>query len=160
MPKNIKIEQKYIDRFWSKVEKADTCWLWKAGKNSDGYGIFYSGKESGMIHCHRLSYLLYFGEIPHNLLVLHTCDIRACVNLAHLFLGTDLTNSKDRNAKRRHAHGVRQGKAKLNDFKILLIRQMAAQGMTQRAIAKELNIDSHSTIGNILRRETWMHVIG
>ena len=29
---------KFPDRFWNKVEKGDTCWIWTARKNKYGYG--------------------------------------------------------------------------------------------------------------------------
>lgn len=28
------------ERFWSKVHKTDTCWLWTGGKHPQGYGMF------------------------------------------------------------------------------------------------------------------------
>jgi hypothetical protein len=36
-----------LERFWAKVQKTDTCWLWTAGKNGGlgeggrGYGTFW-----------------------------------------------------------------------------------------------------------------------
>ena len=29
---------RFLERFWSKVQKADGCWLWMAAKNEHGYG--------------------------------------------------------------------------------------------------------------------------
>ena len=56
-------------RFWSKVEKTDTCWLWTASKNHNGYGIFdINGKTQ---RAHRLSYELYKGKIPDGLQIDH-----------------------------------------------------------------------------------------
>ena len=69
-------------RFWSKVEKTDTCWLWTASKNHNGYGIFdINGKTQ---RAHRLSYELYKGKIPDGLQIDHLCRVRHCVNPDHL----------------------------------------------------------------------------
>ena len=88
------------ERFWMKVDKTKTCWLWTASKNSLGYGRFkFQGKTGG---AHRYSYLLVNGPIPDGLCVCHKCDVRACVNPKHLWLGTISDNAKDMVSKNRH----------------------------------------------------------
>lgn len=82
-----------ISRFLAKVEKTDTCWIWKAYINHDGYGGFqFSGKWST---AHRFSYLLYVGPIPENMEVRHICHVPACCNPSHLALGTHDDNMRD-----------------------------------------------------------------
>ena len=90
------------DRFWAKVNKTDGCWLWTGSRDTSGYGLFR--RNGKLAKAHRLSYSLDRGYDPW-LLVLHRCDVRACVNPAHLFQGTALANARDRSAKGRH--GVR-----------------------------------------------------
>lgn len=70
------------DRFWSKVEKTETCWLWIACLNRDGYGLF--GFERKVWRAHRLVYTKLVSPIPSGLEIDHLCRARACVNPAHL----------------------------------------------------------------------------
>lgn len=83
------------ERFWKKVDKKgpDDCWEWKGSKSSSGYGhIIFEGKTTD---AHRVSYILTHGEIPENLLVLHNCNNKTCVNPRHLRSGTQSENMHD-----------------------------------------------------------------
>lgn len=77
--------------------------LWH-GQIQDG-GIPGVARSSKLITTHRAAWIVTHGPIPDGLQVLHRCDNPPCCNPAHLFLGTQLDNVSDMNAKRRHGGG-------------------------------------------------------
>jgi len=88
------IDEHTHKRFLKKVKKSnDGCWLWTGGITIWGYGQFWlSGREYG---AHRISYSMHRGKIPKGKFVLHSCDVRNCVNPSHLFIGTQKQNVHD-----------------------------------------------------------------
>jgi hypothetical protein len=86
------------DRFWPKVDRSggpDACWTWNASKNNKGYGQIQATGNHRLIYAHRAAWELANGPIPAGMNVCHTCDHPACVNPAHLFLGTQQANMAD-----------------------------------------------------------------
>lgn len=71
-------------RFWGKVEKTESCWLWKAGKLPGGYGMFWLREVGNNVGAHRVAYELTYGPIPDGLVIDHLCRVRHCVNPAHM----------------------------------------------------------------------------
>lgn len=153
------IPQTPEQRFWKKVEKTDSCWLWTGGSDCNGYGRMGVGRsDEGTILAHRFSYELHRGPIAGNLFVCHRCDNPQCVNPNHLFLGTALDNVQDMIAKSRNAHGEKAPWSKLTETQVTEIRQRyAAGGITQKALAKEYGL-IQTTVGEIVRRVIWKHV--
>ena len=93
---------KEIDRFLKKVAKLDNndCWLWKASKTQQGYGMFsYQGKS---IPAHRFSYLHHKGEISSGYIVHQICGQNSCVNPEHLIVCTKSESRLDYNSTRVH----------------------------------------------------------
>lgn len=62
-----------MERFWSKVEKTETCWYWKAYIDPKGYGRF---GYRGSAYAHRVAYELSRGPIPSDLTIDHLCRTR------------------------------------------------------------------------------------
>lgn len=70
------------DRFWAKVKKTDTCWLWIGAPKTGRYGQVNRGGKPKLAH--RLSYEDAHGPIPDGMQIHHTCRVTKCVNPAHL----------------------------------------------------------------------------
>jgi hypothetical protein len=90
-------------RFWRKVLKTDTCWVWQGMKHKHGYGVILSeGARSPTLLAHRVAWAIGHGPIPEGLDVLHHCDNPPCVNYEQcLFLGTQTDNNIDMWTKER-----------------------------------------------------------
>jgi HNH endonuclease len=92
------------ERFWAKVDRSagpDGCWPWTGARFWFGHGaIKIDGRPWG---AHRIAWELTNGPIPDGLQANHRCDNPPCCNPAHLFLGTQLDNVRDMDAKGRRA---------------------------------------------------------
>ena len=126
-------------RFWPKVDTSggpDACWPWTGSKTPHGYGRLYDPSTGGNVYVHRYSWELLNGPIPEGLLVCHHCDNRACVNPAHMFLGTPKDNMADRDSKWR-------GRAKFTPEQARAVRERLSNGYRYglySTIARELGL--------------------
>lgn len=72
------------------------CVEWRGPKTHNGYGtatLTVAGRR--VVRVHRAIYIAMHGPIPDEMMVLHRCDNRACINPAHLYLGTAQDNADD-----------------------------------------------------------------
>jgi hypothetical protein len=89
---------------------------------NSGYGLSWAGGKA--VSAHRVSWMAFRGPIPDGMCVLHTCDIRLCVNPDHLFLGTQSENMRDMRKKGRALdnRGEKHARAKLSNEAVIEIR--------------------------------------
>lgn len=149
--------KKRFMKFVSIPENLNDCWEWTGYKPSNGYGHF--GINGRVFGAHRISFMLFIGEIPNNMLVCHSCDNPSCVNPHHLFLGTDKDNTQDMIKKNRRSHhtgatGENNGFHKLTEQKVYKIREMLEQGYTQQEIAEIFEVTPEN-IRSIRIGKTW-----
>jgi hypothetical protein len=119
------------------------CWLWTGAMSPNGYGAV---SDAGVMRtAHGMAWRLFRGDVPAGLCVCHRCDVRACVNPDHLWLGTDAENAADKVAKGRHGQKPR----KLTEAQVL---DVLADPRGEREVAAEYGV-STSLIGAIRRGE-------
>jgi integrase len=108
---SVKLASRYDERlsrrFWGRVNKNGpmptvcspaygNCWLWTAGKTTNGYGTMsVNNQDKNATH---VSWFLEHGRWPAEHL-LHVCDCKACIRPDHLFEGNDSANAYDRDVK-------------------------------------------------------------
>jgi hypothetical protein len=145
------------ERFWSKVKKTRSCWLWLGAKSPSGHGqISISGK---MVGAHRFSYELHNGSIPKGIgyygtCVCHSCDNPQCVNPKHLWTGTQRENLDDMVNKGR-IKGERHPRAKLTQRQVDKIRKLYSTGKyTQRKLGLMFGVNK-TPIGYIINKINW-----
>lgn len=132
------------------------CWFWLGDVNRDGYGRFT--KDGKGVLAHRWFYEECVGPLKPRSVLMHSCDNPACVNPAHLSVGTHSTNRRDTVSKNRQAKGERMALAKLTDDAVRDIRHRHAAGVnSQKHLAKEYQVDK-ALISRIIKRKSWRHV--
>lgn len=78
-------------RFWAKVRKTDTCWIWTGKAHASGYSRIAT--PQGVMYAHRFSYLLHVSPIPEGLVLDHLCRTPLCVRPDHLEVVTVRENT-------------------------------------------------------------------
>ena len=146
------MEQSDIDRFFNKVNKTDTCWLWTGCINSSGYGKFTYNKKTLLPH--RVSWILAGNTFTDGLEICHSCRNRHCVNPEHLREDTKKANSQDRFRDGTDPTGSKNGRAKLTEQDVIAIR---ASDKTNAELARMYNV-SRANIGHIIKRRFWTHI--
>lgn len=134
-------------RFWAKVDTSGECWLW-TGATTRGYGVF------DRMRANRFSWILHNGPIPDGLYVLHSCDQPLCVRPAHLRLGTQADNMRDKVQRGRQERGEAHHAAKFTEHDIRAIRASTAP---LKVIAQQYRSRA-SNIWSIRTGKAWKHV--
>lgn len=131
------------------------CWNWRRYIHL-GYGkTAYKGR---MMQAHRFAWTVLRGPIPEGMQLNHTCHNRACVNPAHLYLGTQLENMEDMKRAGRSSMNRRRGErhvcAKLTEDQV---RMILGSDETTASLAR-LHGVSESLVRAVRKRLIWRHV--
>lgn len=137
----------------------------------NGYGKV--GRLGKTWLAHRWAWHSKCGPIPEGLHVLHKCDNRKCINVAHLFLGTRVDNMQDMIAKGRHKFvglsspnyrppeplkGEKNGMAKLTEADVREMRKLFERREANTVeLAEKFGIRRCHAY-RIVNRKNWRHV--
>lgn len=148
-------KERVIENLMRGVHKAvDGCWERTTGIARNGYSKVSFKRK--LVGAHRMSYLLFKGEIGDKF-VLHTCDNKRCINPDHLFLGTATDNSQDALSKTRNYVGNRNSRARLNDADVTCIRLMRAMGFGPTVLGELFGV-CRVHVQHIIRRDAWKNL--
>ncbi len=139
---------------FSQYDPQTGCQIWKGTKEKDGYGQVQHANK--MYRAHRIAYQLEHPEMPEELLVLHSCGNRLCINVKHLYAGTALDNARDKTQAGTGVYhrGSSNTSTKLTEKQVREIKALLAQGVVPRKIAP-LYKAGLSTVVAIKMQRTW-----
>lgn len=130
-------------RFWEKVQKTESCWIWTASVSTPGYGQFGMNGKNRIAH--RLALEDSRGEIPSHLQVDHKCRNKRCVNPSHLDIVTASENT---------LRGFRAGR-KISDAQ----RSAMSEGSKKHNLKRWSDPNEHKkmsdAIKKVRREEFW-----
>lgn len=135
------------------------CWFWR-GHIDKNYGYGMSHFKDKRQRAHRFVWEIWNGKIPPNGCVLHSCDVRNCVNPDHLWIGSRADNNRDCNEKGRRPapRGMRSGAAVLTDESVHQLRRMRLEtGLSYSKLAAHFGV-TNMTAFNAITGRSWSHI--
>jgi hypothetical protein len=140
-------------KFWSRVAKTESCWVYTGARSRLGYGSTQTMGRSRPAH--HVSWWLTHGAWP--TFLMHACDNPPCVNPEHLSEGDAKRNAADMVAKGRNARGERKPNSKLTDAGVRQILGLLGSGESISRIAAKYGV-SCGTISRIRADRSWKHI--
>lgn len=145
-----------LARFVEKVDTSGECWMWTAGSNGHGYGCIQIAGRAWLSH--RVSFLLFRGDIPAGLIVRHRiCGRPGCVRPDHLAIGNAADNAADMFDHGTALAGALVHTAVLDDGRVMAMRRLHASGVPVSVLAPCFGIGV-SGADSVVRGETWKHL--
>lgn len=146
------------ERFFSKVNKTDTCWPWIGYLDKDGYGSYSPlYKYHNTKRTHKLSWFLAGHTVPEGNLIRHKCRNRHCVNPEHLETGTSKDNKADQIRDGTMPKGETIGTSKLTEEQVKEIRAIPRTLNFLQSLADKYNV-SVQCIKEVRKFKTWKHL--
>lgn len=147
-----------LERFNSKINKIDGCWVWigTLNKQKSYRKVHYTPVmwlNGKIVSAKRFSYSMFCNKIDDSLTISNTCNNFLCVNPKHLEALTML-QLRGKAAKKGSYKFLRVGhKPKLTDSQVKEIVELKKLGFTSTPLALKFNV-CKSTINNYLKRKT------
>lgn len=139
------------------VAAANGCLEWRGAVTEQGYGVV--GRDGRTWRTHRLAWVEAKGPIPKGKMVLHRCDNPPCCNPDHLYLGDHQRNMQDvveRGNRKGINAGTKNGRAKLDEDSVKLIRDLYAGGnISQDQLGKLFGV-SQFAVSAIVRGKRYV----
>lgn len=146
------------ERFWERVDRSALspggCWTWLGASDRNGYGMVSWEKKRRLAH--RVAWELERGSLDGQC-CLHKCDTPSCVNPDHLFLGSQLENIADMDAKGRRWRPAldRHPRRKLSSHDVVDVVSLRAFGARVCDLAAAFGV-AGSTISMIVTGRNWV----
>lgn len=148
-------------RLYGRCEKAESgCWLWIGAVSPSGYGKIKVDRIAVDTHVASWRFANCGSPVPVGMLVMHLCDVRRCVNPAHLCVGTNSENMLHASeiGAMRNPKGSRHYRAVLNEAVASEILSLKRDGKIGcRKIARLRGLKP-STVHSVIVRSSWKHV--
>lgn len=154
----IKGDPSFWDRVHNQLRLTDNgCHEFTGHKDKCGYGRIRNGNK--LVRIHREKWSFYNGKIKDGMCVCHKCDNPSCVNIDHLFIGSQKDNMRDRANKGRYdLRGEKNPSSKLKASDIIIIRNRIANSESCYKIARSYSVTGE-TILNIKNGRSWKDVV-
>ena len=123
----------------------------------DGYGVVRV--KGRLMRAHRVAWERCNGTISSGMVICHRCDNRACVNINHLFIGTQADNIKDclKKGRANKARGICNGRSKLTESDVRSVRELHTYGYTQKWLAECFGVHP-TTIRDLIIFKNWKYL--
>ncbi len=149
----------YKNRFYSMalLPNENGCMIWIGLKDKHGYGLVMGRVK--YTFAHRVAYMIFKGNIPANMGILHSCDNTSCVNPSHLRAGNQQDNVNDMIKRNRSVKllGEKAPCHKLTEYQVREIREKHKQGISQKSLSLLYHMHQ-SSISTIVNYKQWKHI--